>query len=200
MKYKVDIKTTELCYQGFFRMEKYTLSHSLFAGEMCPPIQRELVSRGNAVAILLYDPDRDKVVMIEQFRIGALQDPEKAWVLELVAGFQEEGEKIEDVIHREVMEEAGCTVDTIEYISEYYVNPANTSDRTTLMYAEVDSSRASGIHGVREEGEDIKVHVLDFETVIEEINGGKVNSATPIIALQWLEIHRNRLLKKTSSV
>jgi ADP-ribose pyrophosphatase len=152
------------------------------------------MSRGNAVAILLYDPDVDAVVLIEQFRIGALRDTQNAWVMELVAGFQEEGESIEDVVRREVMEEAGAKVGRIEIVCEFYINPANTSDKIILTYAQVDSTQVDGIHGVEDEGEDIMVHVMDFNTAIQEIQNGRVNSATPILALQWLALNRDRLI------
>lgn len=195
MNYRLEIQKTELLYRGFFTMQRFTLSHSLFVGGMCPPIQRELFHREDAVAVLLYDPGADAVVMIEQFRIGNMNDRNCAWAIELVAGFQEEGESVEEVVRREVMEEAGCTVGKIEPVCEFYINPANTSDRIILVCAEVDSTRADGIHGVKEEGEDIKVHVLSCDDAFQAMKDGRINSATPILALQWLAMNRERLLQ-----
>ncbi len=70
---KVEIKKRLAAFQGFFRLEKFRLRHSLFAGGMSEEMSRELFVRGHAVAMLPYDPDLDQVVLIEQFRIGARQ-------------------------------------------------------------------------------------------------------------------------------
>ena len=94
------------------------------------------------------------------------------------------------------MEEAGCVVGKIEPICEFYINPANTSDRIILVYGRVDSSKADGIHGVKEEGEDIRVMVLSYEDTMEALKDGRINSATPILALQWLTLNRERLMQQ----
>jgi len=193
MQYKINVHSKAICFKGFFTLEKYELTHSLFEGGMCKPINREMLSRGNAVAILLYDPDADAVVIIEQFRIGAMNDPESAWVYELVAGFQETGETIKDVIHRELKEEANLECSRHETIMEYYSNPACSSDRVILVCAQVDSKLAGGIHGVDTEGEDIKVHVIPYVQIEGLLDEGILSSPTPIIAMQWLQMHRERL-------
>ncbi len=200
MDYKINLLNQQVCFKGFFTLEKFTLTHSLFAGGMCEPVNRELISHGNAVAILLYDPDADAVVIIEQFRIGAVNDPESAWVYELVAGFQETGESIEQVIERELKEEADLAFSRYEKVMEYYSNPASSSDRVTLVCAQVDSSLAGGIHGVETEGEDIKVHVIKFAEVASLIATGKLSSPTPIIAMQWLQLQRQRLRQEWGNI
>ncbi len=91
----------EIIYQGFFRVEKYRLKHTLFGGGWSSEITRELFRRGSCVAVLLYDPTADKVVLIEQFRAGAILRPEKAWLIEIVAGAIEEGESAVEVAYRE---------------------------------------------------------------------------------------------------
>ena len=193
MKYRIDIKKCQEFYEGFFKLEKYTLKHSLFAGGMSEPIEREMFHHGNAVAILLYDPEEDSVVFVEQFRIGAIEKGKGAWVFELVAGYIEEGESVEDVVHREVYEESGMTVTQIEPVMNYHVNPANTSDQIQLVYAHVDSTQADGIHGLKDEGEDIKVHVFKYDELNNLFSNGRLPSATPLIAIQWLQLNRDRL-------
>jgi len=193
LNYKIDIENCEKHYQGFFTLEKYTLQHSLFEGGMSEPIEREMFHHGNAVAILLYDPKEDSVVFVEQFRIGVIEYGKGAWVYELVAGYQEEGESIEDVVRREVYEESGLTVMHIEPVMNYHVNPANTSDQIQLVYAHVDSRSAGGIHGLKDEGEDIKVHVVKYNEMNTLFTGGRLPSATPIIAMLWLQLNRDRL-------
>ncbi len=193
MDYKFTIKQQQRSFSGFFTLDTLILTHALFSGGVSKPLQRELIYRGNAVAILLYDPDNDTIVIIEQFRVGAIHDPQGAWVLELVAGFQEQGESIEDVLHRELEEEAGLVATRHESIYSYYSNPANSSDRVQLICAQVDSTKAGGIHGIESEGEDIKVHVIPYQQIDDLLTTGRLSSATPIIAIQWLQLNHERL-------
>ncbi|MCB1737052.1 MAG: NUDIX domain-containing protein [Gammaproteobacteria bacterium] len=193
-KRNLDILADEVLYDGFFRLRRVTLSHQLFAGGMSPPIQREVLDMRRAVAVLLYDPERDALVMIEQFRIGAINPPAGGWVLELVAGIVEPGESDTELAHRESMEEAGCTISDLALINEYMVAPAATTERIALYVARVDARTAHGIHGLREEGEDIRVRVLSAEQAIAETRpGGRINTTTPIIAMQWFAANRDAL-------
>jgi ADP-ribose pyrophosphatase len=180
----------EVCYEGFYRLERLRLRHPLFAGGMSPPITREVIEKGDVSAVLLYDPRRDEVVMIEQFRVGARDDPRGPWLLEIVAGLIEEGETPEAVARREAMEEAGCAVTDLLPISTFYVSPAKTSQRTWLYLGRVDASRAGGIHGLAHEGEDIRVVCLPSDEAIALVEQGRADSAWPMIALLWFARHR----------
>lgn len=190
---QVDILHKEECYQGFFRLEKYRLRHRLYDGDMSAIIERELFERGHAVAALLYDPRRDVVVMLEQFRIGALEVEGGPWLLEIVAGMIEQDEHPEEVVRREALEEAGCMIQALEFICEYLVSPGGTSERITLYCARVDAAGVGGVHGLSEEDEDIRVQSVAFDEVWRWFERGIINSASPIIALQWLAMHRDRL-------
>ncbi len=192
-KAQVDILLKEECYQGFFRLEKYRLRHRLYDGNMSAVIERELFERGHAAAALLYDPRRDEVVMLEQFRIGALGAEGGPWLFEIVAGMLDHDEHPEEVVQREAMEEAGCAVDALEFICEYLVSPGGTSERISLYCAKVDAAGAGGVHGLAEEDEDIRVQAVPFDEVWRWFENGLINSASPIIALQWLAMHRDRL-------
>lgn len=188
-----EILNVETPYQGFFRLELYTLKHALFQGGWSAPIQRELFRRGNCVAVLLYDPDRDAVVLIEQFRVGAVLQADRAWLVEIVAGAIEEGETAEDVAIREAFEESGCTIQKLIEISQFYTTPGGCSERITLYCGRVDSRGVGGVHGLDDEDEDILVRVVSFDEAIQWLESGKIESGIPIIALQWLYIHRQRL-------
>ncbi len=195
----VEIVERRTCYQGFFRMEHFRLRHRLYSGEMSPLMSRELFERGHAAAVLPYDPALDRVVLLEQFRIGALADPNGPWLLEIVAGMIEPGESATDVIEREMQEESGCGLRALEPICEYLVSPGGTSERISLYCGWVDARNAGGIHGLAEEGEDIRVSTVSFAEAMALLRQGRINSASPIIALQWLELNRERLRREWRS-
>ncbi|HFC53270.1 MAG TPA: NUDIX domain-containing protein, partial [Gammaproteobacteria bacterium] len=178
---------------GFFRLLNYRLRHRLFGGGWTPVISRELFERGHAAAVLPYDPDLDRVVLVEQFRIGALQAEGGPWLVECVAGMIEPGEAPEEVVRREALEEAGCRLQELERIFEYLVSPGGTSERITLYCGRVDASNAGGIHGLAEEHEDIRVMPVPFRAAMEMLHEGRIDSAAPIIAMQWLAMNRERL-------
>ncbi|WP_333878286.1 NUDIX domain-containing protein [Methylobacter sp.] len=193
MDKKYEILNKEVIYQGFFRVEKYRLKHTMFGGGWSPEITRELFMRGSCVAVLLYDPDADKVVLIEQFRVGAILNPDKAWLVEIVAGAIEEGEVAEQVAYRESLEEAGCEIQQLMVINEFYTTPGGSSEWITLFCGKVDSTQVGGIHGLDHEDEDILVRAVDFDEVYFMLKNGEIESAIPIIAIQWLALNRQNL-------
>lgn len=192
----VEVLEQRCVYEGFFQMKKYRLRHRLFEGGWSEVMSRELFERGHAVVVLPYDPLRDEIVFLEQFRVGAMHAPAGPWLLEFVAGMYEEGEDALDVARREVQEEMGGEVAELEFITEYLVSPGGTSERISLYCGRVDASQASGIHGLDEEYEDIRVSSLSFDQAVKLLQSGRINSAAPIIGLQWLQMHRPRLRKQ----
>ncbi|TRW89969.1 NUDIX domain-containing protein [Candidatus Methylobacter oryzae] len=193
MDKQFEIINKETVYQGFFRLEKYRLRHTLFAGGWSSEITRELFMRGSCVAVLLYDPDADKVVLIEQFRVGAVSNPDKAWLVEIVAGAIEEDEIAEQVAYRESMEEAGCEIQQLMVINKFYTTPGGSSEWITLFCGKVDSSEVGGIHGLDHEDEDILVRAVDFDEAYQMLENGEIESAIPIIAIQWLALNKQKL-------
>lgn len=193
MKKQFEIVKKDLVYSGFYHMEKYCLKHTLFAGGWSGEISRELFRRTNCVAVLLYDPDADKVVLIEQFRIGAVAKPERAWLVEIVAGAIDEGETPEQVAHRESKEEAGCDILELTLINRFYTTPGGSSEQISLFYGRVDSTQVGGIHGLDHEDEDILVYTVPFDEAYKMLEEGKIESGIPIIAIQWLALHREGL-------
>lgn len=190
MKWKLLDK--QQAYNGFFKIDVCQVQHELFSGGEIK-VKRELLHRGDAVGVLLYDPVNDRVVMIEQFRVGALDDKEGPWLLEVVAGVVEPGESVKEVAQRECHEEAGLELHAFDYVHTFYPSPGGCSEKVYLLCGLVDSSKANGIHGIADEGEDIRVVVLDYEEVENLLGTDRISSAIAIIALQWLQIHRERL-------
>jgi len=199
MEKEFKIINRDVAYQGFFRLEKYQLQHTLFQGGWSEVITRELFMRGNCVAVLLYDPERDEVVLIEQFRAGAIFNPERAWLIEIVAGAIEEGETAAEVAVREAQEEAGCEIKQLTLINEFYTTPGGASERISLFLGLVDSSQVGGIHGLDHEHEDIRVSAVKFERVFQMLETQEIESGIPIIAIQWLYIHRDKVRRESLS-
>ena len=187
MQYEV-IKTEPL-HNGFFKLNKYYIRNQLFEGGWSTVFSRELFERGNAAAILLFDPKLERLVFVEQFRPGAMESEESPWMTELVAGMIESGEKPKDVAIRESDEEAGCHVNRIRKICEYLVSPGGTTERIWLYIGEVDSSDLPKYAGLDDENEDIKIHAVDLKTAFSWLQSGRLNNAMTLIGVQWFKIN-----------
>ncbi|QSA95768.1 NUDIX domain-containing protein [Methylococcus sp. EFPC2] len=181
-------------YQGFFSLRRMKFRHTLYAGGWSETVTRELFHRSSCVAVVPYDPVRDAVVLIEQIRVGAMKaNADDPWLLEIVAGAIEEGEHADQVAHRETLEEAGCELKELIRISEFFTTPGGCSEKITLYCGIVDSEGLGGVHGLDEEHEDILVRVVGFDEAMRLLDAGRIESAIPIIGLQWLALNRERL-------
>jgi ADP-ribose pyrophosphatase len=192
MNYQWKLVKHMTLFEKYFKLDEYSLSHELFGGGSSSVFTREVFERGSVVAVLPYDPERGKVVLIEQFRVGAIEDPDGPWLIESVAGVIEEGESTQQVALRESEEEAGCSIKQLELISQYYVSPGGTTEHCSLYCGLVDSDGVAGIHGLADENEDIRVMVVDSQEAFAWVREGKIRSSATIIALQWLEINQAR--------
>ncbi|KFD23106.1 ADP-ribose diphosphatase [Yokenella regensburgei] len=188
-KNDVEIIARESLYRGFFSLDLYRFRHRLFNGEMSGEVRREIFERGHAAVLLPFDPVRDEVVLVEQIRIAAYDTSSSPWLLEMVAGMIEEGESVEDVARREAMEEAGLDVGRTRPVLSYLASPGGTSERLSILVGEVDAATASGIHGLADENEDIRVHVVSREQAYQWVEEGLIDNAASVIALQWLQLH-----------
>lgn len=192
----VVIEQCEPVFQGYFRVDRYTLRHALYDGGMSDPLVRDVFERGQVAAVLPVDPQTDSVVLIEQFRPGAYAAGLSPWLLECVAGVIETGEDAAQVARRESVEEAGLSIERLEFIVRYLSSPGATSETVTLFAGEVDASNAGGLHGLAEEGEDIRVLTMPVDEAVARLDAGQIVNAKTCIALQWLARHYERL--KTS--
>ena len=193
MRDDVEIAERTTPFLGFFRIDRYTLRHRRHDGGWTAPMTREIFERGHAVAVLLYDPDRDAVGLIEQFRPGAFAAGWDPWLIEVVAGIIDDDASPDQVAIREAREEAGVAIDGLIPVYRYLNSPGGSSESMQLFCARVDSSQLSGIHGLAEEGEDIRVFALPAAEAIDWVASGRVANSTAIIALQWLALNRQRL-------
>ena len=186
----VEILERRVAFRAFLRLDALRLRHRLFAGGWSRELGRELFVRGAAVGVLLYDPDRDAVALVEQFRVGALAAGFAPGVSELVAGLVEPGEADEDVARREALEEAGATLGEIVRLPRYLVSPGCSDETVALFCARVNASALGGVHGLPEEGEDIRVLVLPFAEALARCADGRIANAMTLVALYWLALNR----------
>ncbi|WP_323846664.1 NUDIX domain-containing protein [Microbulbifer magnicolonia] len=201
----VDVIARTPVFQGFFTMLRLRLRHRLFRGGWSGEFERELFVRGPAVGVLLYDPDRDLVGLTEQFRVGALERPGGPWCLEVVAGMVEEGESLEVVARREVLEEAGLAVEQLHFVRSYMPSPGGSSERLHLYCALVDLSEAEGHFGLEHENEDIRLRVFPRQAVLRAMDesgpdGCPIDNAATVICMQWLQLKREQLVAGTRGV
>lgn len=192
-KNDVKIKSETWLHRGFLSVKHFLVQHKLFSGEWGSALSREILMRADAAGVLLYDPILDKVVMIEQFRLGAMKDRHTPWLIEIVAGIQEPNESVEALIKRETKEEAGLELLDSLLISEYWVSPGGSTERISLFCGKVDASAAGGVHGLPDEGEDIRVLVMDVDEAFDKVKKNIINNAMSIIALMWLELNKEKI-------
>ena len=189
----VVVEKRERAYKGFFALDKLTLRHRKFGGGWSELITRELFERGDAVGVLPWDVVNDQLIMIEQFRPGAIRGSDSPWMLELVAGVVEPGENDAEVCHREAEEEAGCELDRLEPIATFYPSSGACSEQIRLFIGRVASARVGEILGLDEEHEDILVHAIPRQEAIALLDANQINNGHTLIALQWLARHADRL-------
>jgi len=183
----------ETMYNGFFKLKRYTYQTELFEGGWSEPFQREMFERGHAVAVLLIDLKHELVVMVEQFRPGAVPTQENPWLMEPVAGIIEEGESPLEVAKREAEEEAGCSIKRVHKIFEYLVSPGGTTETIELYIGEVDSDNIPEIAGLDHEHEDIRIHKLPIETIFKMLEQDAFSNGISIIAVQWLRLNWSKM-------
>ena len=197
----INIAQTETVFSGFFRILRYRLSHRLFHGGWSQPVTRELFARGNSVGVLLYDAQRDRVALAQQFRIGCLDNEHGAWVWEVVAGMVKPNETAAEVAVREVAEETGLQIAAaaLQPIANYYSSPGGSDERLQLFCALCElPADLDAVHGLVEEGEDIRVRSFVASEVFNAMLNGIINNAASIIALQWLQLHRDALRQRAT--
>lgn len=185
----------ETCYQGFFRLDRSKVRHRLFGGGWSGELQRELFRRGQSVGVLLYDPEADRVALLEQFRVGALNDEQGPWLLEIVAGMISAGESPQEVALREIVEETGLGLDGIKLvpIGRFLLSPGGCDENITLFCGLADLNRTGGVYGLAAEAEDIRVFTLPSDEAFRAVRSGRCNNAPAVIALQWLQLNIERL-------
>tara|TARA_R110002072_G_scaffold5811_2_gene36144 strand:- start:28786 stop:29406 length:621 start_codon:yes stop_codon:yes gene_type:complete len=192
----VRVLDAQTVWSGHYSMRRLTLQHRRFAGGWSEPVVREIFERGDAVGVLPYDPATDSLVMIEQFRPGAIRGDNSPWMLELIAGVVEEGERDEAVAHREAMEEAGCDLSELLPIATVFPSAGACTEQVRLFCGRVNSAAIGELRGLQEEGEDILVHSIPRSDALQLLAQDRIPNGHTLIALQWLHIHGTALRER----
>lgn len=193
----VELIERKTAYQGLFRVDRYRLRHRRYDGTWSRTIEREVFERGHAVAVLPYDPVRDKVVLIEQFRAGPLAHGGDPWQIEIIAGIIDDDETAEQVVRREALEEANCRLGPVLLpVANFYMSPGAVSEHMQVFVAATDSDDIKGIHGLADEDEDIRVLVMTVEQARALLDSGRIANSPAIIALQWLLLNREAVRER----
>ena len=188
-----EIQKREVLYDGFFRFVRNHVRFELFNGGWSDVVTREVLERTSAIGILPYDPFLDQIVLIEQFRIGATYEGRTPWLIEIICGTIEENETPTDVAYREAGEEAGCVIEALHPLCDYWVTPSCSNEYLHLFCGKINASAIGGIHGQAEESEDIHAFTMPAEDAFILLRNGQIKSAPAIIALQWLQLNREWL-------
>jgi ADP-ribose pyrophosphatase len=189
-----EIAETTTVAARHLRIDTFRFRHRLFSGEWSGERSYDVLRRGQAVAIVLYDPDRDVVVLVEQFRLPALLAGSSPWQLEAAAGLIDTNETPEAVAIRETHEETGLALIGEPIRIQRYLSSSGNSDESVVLFCgRVDSAAAGGVHGLPEEHEDIRVVVKTLAEIDALIDAGAIESGHTLIGLYWLLRHRDRL-------
>lgn len=190
---QVEVAARDLTHIGFYRTERWRLRHPRFDGTMTAELEREVFLTSEAVVVLPYDPVRDAVLLIEQFRpnVMAAGDP-NPWVAEPVAGLMDPGETPEDTAHRETAEEAGLSLNALHSVGRAYSSTGSSTEFVHLFIGIADFSTRVGGGGLASEGEDIRGLEQPFAALMEDLGAGRVRDMPLIVTAQWLAMNRDK--------
>lgn len=191
-KNDAQVTAREYLFRGFVQVEKISLRHRLFESDTYTPVlQRELIKRPEAAGVLIYDDQQQKVALIEQYRVGALDDTDSPWQLEIIAGVLDGNESPETCVRREALEESGCTIHELQHLFTFYPSAGACSELFHLYAAEAVLPTEGGIFGMPDEGENIQLHLINYAEISTLLVNGRLKNAPVIMALQWLQMRQH---------
>ncbi len=191
----IDLRSVETAHAGFFLTQVHRLRHPTFSGGMSDELRREVFVAVDAAIVLPYDPARDRVLLVEQFRMGPYGrgDP-RPWMLEPVAGHVDPGETPQEAARRECREEAGLELKGLERINSFYATPGTSTEYFYCYLGLCDLPEpGQGSGGLEAEHEDIRTHVLPYADAMRLCTTGEADNGPLIVALTWLALNRERL-------
>jgi ADP-ribose pyrophosphatase len=196
---RVTVHAIETLWRGHNTFQRIGFSFEGSGGQVRGPVAWELLRRGRAVAVIPYDPVRDTVVLIEQFRLPALAAGLGPWLIEVAAGLADGAETDEAVARRETLEETGLVVTALERAGRFMLSPGIADETITIFAGRVDAPAGEAGHaGLASEHEDIRVFAVPAEEAFAMASSGRIVNITTALALLWLAAQRDRLRREWS--
>jgi GDP-mannose pyrophosphatase NudK len=190
MSGNVKIESSVLLSDNWGKLNKVKYEYQLKDGSW--QIQeREVYNRGNGAVILLYNKEKETVILTKQFRLPTwFNGNEDGLMIEACAGMLDEKDP-EDCIRRETEEETGYSLSDVKKIMEVYMSPGSV---TEILYffvgAYSDAMKISNGGGLDKEQENIEVLELPFTRAMQMIDSGDIKDAKTIMLLQYAYIHK----------
>ncbi len=183
---KEQILDRQLILDDYFKVEKWFYQYKKEDGTLTPPVDRLMLKRADAAAVIIFNIETQKVLLIKQFR-HCTYDKGPGWIVEAVAGVIEQGEAYEEAVKREAIEEVGYRLHSIEKVATFYTSPGYTTERMFVCYAEVtNADKIATGGGVEEESE----YIVTVEYSLDELNAAiqndELNDSKTIIAANYL--------------
>ena len=189
---RVKLVSKETVWKRFVHLQTLVFDQKMPDGRVIR-IDREVHDHGSAAAILLFDPQKDAIILVRQFRPGAFVNGDPSFMLEVPAGLIDDDQP-DEAIRREAMEETGYAVKEVQYLFETYASPGTLTEKVALFYARIDLDEKAGVGGgLDTEGEDIEVLAIPLDEAFGMITTGGITDAKTIILLQWAMLNRQRL-------
>jgi len=192
---EIVMEKNSIVRDGFLKIRQLVYRYALFDGSMSETVTREVMDRGDAVAVLPYDPVRDEVLLIRQVLAGNISANVPNRPLQVIAGMVEWNESEQGVAIREAEEEAGITIapEDLRWAQSFMPSPGGCSERIITFVGRADLKNAGGIHGLAEEHEDIRVEVVSAKEAIRMLDAGEIEAGPAVVALLWFARHHEAL-------
>lgn len=185
MKKNFNIIDKKKLYRGFFELNQLTFKHKKHDGSWSKPLIREVFGGAHVATVLPFDPLTNKIILLDQVRVGLLEKNCDPITKEIVAGIINKNETPEEAAIRECKEEIGCEIKNLLKIHSYYPTPGSSQSYYHLFLGEVESFKGERILGMKEEDEDIMARCYSIKKVKSMLNNGKIINGLTLIALQW---------------
>ena len=164
----------------------------LFNDGIWKKLSRESYDRGNGVCVLLFNKEKQTVILTKQFRMPIYENtPSDGMSIEVCAGAMDKNEDPEACIIREIEEEVGFKIKKVTKVLESYMSPGAVTEKLFLFIANYsDDMRVSSGGGLEFEGEEIEVLEISFNQAIAMVNSQEIKDAKTILLLQYAQIHK----------
>ena len=185
MNNKVKITNTEILSNNWYTLKKVTYEYLKKNGHW--EVQsREAYDRGNGATILLYNKERETVILTRQFRMPSfINGNPSGMLIETCAGLLDK-DNAEECIRRETEEETGYKINHVQKVMEAYMSPGSVTEILYFFVAGYEQSmQVNGGGGMEHEQEEIEVLELPFRQALEMIKSGEIKDGKTIMLLQY---------------